>query len=486
MNSNLYYYIIQLFPLFKPILLLLLIIYLGFIKGVLFFYVLHSAYYYIMKQIYHIEPFSAGDKTFVFRPQSEQYNLLGYIVLENDFDVEEMKKMIINNGIRRYKKLRSVNIIKHLDFWWKEIPLNDVLTHYSPFETRINSTIFNTVDDMIKYSFNELNIKFDLEHQLPYKFIFVRNANGVFHNLVIFKADHILSDGVGFVGLLSALADNYDIKLFPTSMKKHNTSIMTILSMIFLSPYFAIYNFYRNLISLNTGLTPFKSTTPISGIPKISISKAFSFSKYSKINKSIGITFNDMMMTVFSSSIKKYFDLYTNYSSNRISVLTPISMRSLPRNPVDLKITNDTSAIACNLPLIDSTSTSNAMMISSEFKKHVRNISMFKVVKILSDICNVCIPYFMTKALYHKAARSFDVTFSNVAFPKEPLVYRNNKVMMMYPVMTTGLTYVYVGIYSYNGNFNVMISVDSSIEVDPGKLMKIYEGEMESMQYIKQ
>ena len=58
--------------------------------------------------------------------------------------------------------------------------------------------------------------------------------------------------------------------------------------------------------------------------------------------------------------------------------------------------------------------------------------------------------------------------------------------MMMYPVMTTGLTYVYVGIYSYNGNFNVMISVDSSIEVDPGKLMKIYEGEMESMQYIKQ
>lgn len=470
--------LLQSFPLTKTILLLSLIYFIGIAKGAVLYFILSHLYIVFMRVVYGLEPFASGDKTFVFRPISEQYNLLGYLILDNQYDIEEMKKAIINRGIKVYKRLRSVNVYKHFDFWWKELPLEDILTKHLPFDIRINTCKFETKKDMINYSYDELNQKFDIYNELPYKFIFIQNNEGMYRNLVIFKADHILSDGVGFVGLLSSLAQNYDVKLFPQSMKKKSANILGIISSILLMPYYAVYNFYRNLYSLNMGKTPFKSETkPISGIPKISLSKEYSFSQYSKINKRMGITFNDMMMAVFSSAIKRYCDLVEKKPLSRISVLTPISLRALPKDAKNLVITNDTTAIGCELPLVDSP-LREVGKISKEFKAHVRNMGMYKIVNILSDFCNTWLPYYCTKNLYHAAAKNFDITFSNVAFPKEPLVYAGCNVTTMYPVITTGLTYVYIGIYSYNGNFNVMISVDSALDLNPDSLMDIFDKEM--------
>ena len=90
-------------------------------------------------------------------------------------------------------------------------------------------------------------------------------------------------------------------------MKKKSANILGIISSILLMPYYAVYNFYRNLYSLNMGNTPFKSLTkPISGIPKISLSKEYSFAKSAKF---------------LSCS---YFKLYTNclnFSSDNLHSL---------------------------------------------------------------------------------------------------------------------------------------------------------------------
>lgn len=100
-----------------------------------------------MYKIFSLEPFSSGDKTFVFRPQSKQYNIMGYIVLEDDYDIQKVKDSIIERGIKQYKKLRSLKQYKFFDFWWKEIPLERCLNELSPFESRVNQVKFDSNED---------------------------------------------------------------------------------------------------------------------------------------------------------------------------------------------------------------------------------------------------------------------------------------------------------------------------------------------------
>lgn len=434
-----------------------------------------------MNKFYGLEPFSAGDKTFVFRPESERYNLLGYIVFEDDYDIEKVRKSIIERGIKRYKKMRSVTVYKNFEFWWKENSVEKVLKELSPFEERINQGTFETTTDLINYSYDDLIDRFNLENQLPYKFIFIKNEKGAFRNLILFKADHLFADGLGIVGLFTGLGENYDINLFPQSMTKNKMSFIQIVATIFYSPYLALYSFYRNLIGLRTGKTIFKSDQKISGFTHTAISKKYKFSSYSRINKKLGITFNDLMMNVFSASIRKYCIKYVGKVPKKLSVITPISNRSLPKDIGELNITNDTSAIACKLKIIKDP-LREYKIISQEFKKNVRNFMMSKVVKTISDFCNDFLPYYLTKFMYGAATSNFDITFSNVALPKQELIYAGYPVKAFYPLISTGLTYAFIGIYSYNGYFSTTVCLDQALNMDPNKLVEIVEKELESIE----
>ena len=82
--------------------------------------------------------------------------------------------------------------------------------------------------DIISYCYEELDILFDLEKELPYKFIMIKNSEGNYKNIIVFKVDHNLADGLGFIGLITALGENYSLNLFPRSMKKHPLQYVSI------------------------------------------------------------------------------------------------------------------------------------------------------------------------------------------------------------------------------------------------------------------
>lgn len=60
--------------------------------------------------------------------------------------------------------------------------------------------------DIISYCYEELDILFDLEKELPYKFIMIKNSEGNYKNII-----HNLADGLGFIGLITALGENYSL-----------------------------------------------------------------------------------------------------------------------------------------------------------------------------------------------------------------------------------------------------------------------------------
>lgn len=430
-----------------------------------------------MFKVFKLEPFSSGDKTFVFRPETERYNFVGYIIFNDDFSIEAIKESIIERGIKQYRKLRSVNCYKFFEFWWKELPIEKCLNELAPFEVRTNIGKFESTQDLINYSYDEIELSFDLYTQLPYKFIFVKNDNGTFKNFILLKVDHCLSDGLGFVGLLTALGENYDLKLFPQSMKKRSISYKQIMISLLLSPYYAFYSFYKQLIQLNTKNTPFKSSKPISGFPKSAISSPYDFGLYSKINKKQGITFNDMMMNAFSAAISKYCAIHCKEAPKRISSIIPISNRSLPKDSKDLQITNDSSAVGCELILINDP-IKQSKIISKEFAKNARNIHMYKMNKVISDFMNDYLPYYLTKFIYHSSTKLIDVIFSNVAMPKEELIYAGYPVKAFYPIMTPGTTYAFIGIYSYSGKFHVSICLDNVLEMNPNELLGLFDDQM--------
>lgn len=474
-------YILQSVPLLRLLLILVLWHYIGLIRAILSYILIIQSYYFYMDKIHSCVPYSSGDRIFCFRTEDEGYNLIGYIVFEEEYDIETMKNCIIERVIKRYRKMRSIACYKNFNFWWKELPLNTVLK-MNPFEEVINTYKFDHLSDFANYAYDELKSRFDIYNELPYKFVFIKSQGGNFRNLLLLKMDHIYSDGLGIIGILSGLGDNYDIKLFPGSMKKHGLNIFQIFSIILATPYITISMFYRNFIKLNTGLTPFKFKDPSkkSGLPKIALSPEYNFSTYSKINKKMGITFNDLVMSVFSSAIKKYFVRFNLPVPKRISVLIPISNRPLPVDIKNLSITNDTSAGACELILIDDV-IKDCKKISNEFKKNVRNFIKAKVVKVMSDFLNVFSPYYMTEFLYFGATKGLDITESNVALPKEKLIYAGTPVKGFYPLMTTGLTNAFFGIYSYCGTFNTMISLDQNLDIDSNKLMAIFDEEMQNL-----
>lgn len=474
---NLTFAIMQVYPLLKLLFYLSWIYFFGIVKGVLFGVVFHHLYLVLMRKLYCLEHFSPGDRLFVFPPKEEMYNLMGFLVFDNDFELDRIKESIIERGIKTYKKLRCVQCIKFFDFWWKEIPLSDCLGKLNPLQVKRNYKKFNEIQDLIDLSYEELPKSFDLEKELPYQFTIIKNDEGKYRNVLILKFHHMLSDGLGFIGLITALGENYSLKIFPQSMKKTGPSICQIIFSALQFPYYLIMPFFQHFFTLKSGSTPFKNALKKTGLPKISISQQYDFATYSAISKSLNITFNDMMMTAFSAAIKAYCKDHFSFIPQRVISICPISNRGLPQNPKHLSITNDSSGIGCALTLIDDPIKDRAI-ITNEFKFKLRNIYLTKIVKFSADLCNTIIPYFLTKIMYRHIYAQCDILFSNVALTREPLIYGGSKIVELYPLISPMNSKSFIGIYSYNGKFSCTVCVDQCLEMNPEVFMKYVENQL--------
>ena len=183
------------------------------------------------------------------------------------------------------------------------------------------------------------------------------------------------------------------------------------------------------------------------------------------------------MMAAFSSAIKHFCKDHYHIVPSQIITINPISNRGLPSDPKRLSITNDSSGIGCTLKLVDDP-IKESKEISKEFAFKLRNFYLRKIVKFASDLCNLTAPYFLSKLMYAFAYRHCDILFSNVALPKEALVYSRSKVNEIYSLLTPGNTKAMVAIYSYNGYFSWTICTDRCLDVSPELLMKYVDKEM--------
>lgn len=453
----------------------------GLLKGIILSYLLHSAYKWIMLKVFKLEALSDGDLIFMWSDHEDAHNMIGLLTLET-FDPVAIREMLIERGIKQFRKLRSRLVYKFFDFWWEEVPVEEAVKRIQIIDN-FNYVIKNQ-QDLIGYTREELAVRFDLDRELPFVFKIVQSPESApeYKNMLIIKFDHCFTDGLGFISMITALADNYDVKLFPQSMRKQKSWKKTIFA-ILLIPYYILYICVRNFLILKSGRTPFKSSKPITGTAKTGLSEAMDFLTYSKVSKILGITFNDLMMSVFAASIRKYCKEHFDRIPESVITMTPISDRKIPESLHDIRITNDATGIACNLNLIQDP-IKDCKIIHKEYANNVRSLPMVMAIKKLMDLLHRYSPFYLTKFIIKQASQNFDITFSNVAGPLQHLYYAGSRLTEMFPFFTTGFTYAFIAIYSYRGKFRLNITLDNALNLDPNLLLKYLYIELEHIQTV--
>lgn len=471
-------FILKSVPLFKILIFISIIYYFGFFYGISISLALHKFHMFLMQKIFNMIPLAPGDLNFVWMDDKDRYNLVVFMVFDNEnFDAEMIKNLLIDRGIKKFQKLRSRLRFKFFEFYWEEVSEKEATKTIQIIRNN-DKYLFDSNEDITKFSYTEIAKRIDILDEFPFKFLIVHNDKAKIRNTLLIKFDHSFSDGLGLIGLICGLADNYSLDLFPGNMNKKN-SILGFIFTILLFPYLAIYSMYRNIYSISTKESPFKiSYDKKKGQPRIQMTGLLNFEKISKICKKLKITFNDMIMSIISSASKKFMEKKGLKKPKHLSCMVPITSRKPPKTIEEIMITNDSTAIGCKIDLIENP-LENCLIIREEFSKHVRNPYLFLFTKILIDSFFKFLPCYVMKEIILANSRGIDFTISNVPGPKSALYYSGCKVRELICFTSTGFLSSFLAVFSYNGTYRFVICFDEALDLDIEEYKRIILKEVE-------
>jgi NRPS condensation-like uncharacterized protein len=461
-------YLFQSIPLFKMAIFFFIISKFGFIFGIILSLILHKFHMFLMEKFFKMIPLSPGDLTFVWMNDKDRYNVVLFLKFE-EFNAEKIKNLLIERGLKNFQKLRSKLRFKFLEFYWEEVSVEEASKTIEIIKNNDNYC-FNTNEDITNCSYGEIDNRIDIMNDFPYRFLIIENDKAKIKNTLLIKFDHSFSDGLGIIGLICGLADNYSLDLFPGFNKKH--SILGFIYTFLFLPYLIIYSFYRNLFHLSTKNSPFKIDHKLrAGRSKFQMTELIDFVEISKICKSLNITFNDMIMSLISSASKKYIEENNLKLPKHFSCLVPVSSRKPAENIKDILITNDSTAIGCKIEII-SDPIKECNKIKKEFSTHVRNPYFFLFTTLMVNCLNKFFPSYLMRYIIHSTSEGIDFTISNVPGPKSNLIYSGYKVTELIGYTSTGFLSSFLFVFSYNGSFRFVCCFDEALGLDADKYIK--------------
>ncbi len=427
-----------------------------------------------------MERISPGDLTFMWNTPEKTFSVLITICLDK-MDAEGIKNLIIEKGIKKIRKLRCRLSYDFFEWWWKETSLEEAISrieiHNSP-NSKIN---LKNKEEFENWAHEQLASRFDYTNELLYKFFIIENKDNdsEFKNLLVLKTDHSFTDGVSLMNLICGIADNYDQKLFPATFSKSYHKVYDILAFL-LFPLYLIKTMYLVFFDLKTVETPFKSNNPMNGIPKVILSDRLNLDDYMNVRKKLGITFNDLFVAAISSASRKYIKKHKDIQHVPEHILTvfPVNLKPIPRSLDDIVITNNSAGIIMKIKLIEDPIKENHV-VSRSLKDLLRNFYYVKTGKMISDLLNDYLPFYLSNKVIMDTYRRVDLTISNVPGPKDPIYYAGCKVLDMVPMFKSGFIQTFIGINSYLGKFRIIYAMDCSIEEDPDLFISIFQNELE-------
>lgn len=457
---------------FKLFLICILIIRYGPLFGIPCFVLSFSCYRILIYRWFKLIPLSPSDVCFLSNSNYERYNIIGVLKISS-FNSEEIKQMIIEKAIKQLKRMRLILTYNIFNYYWREISVTKASKAVSIIENEIEDK------DINKYIESELHQYIDIRESPPYeiKIIKIKNQD---KGVVLFKFDHILSDGLGIISLMCSLDDNYNAELFPKIMKLNSQYELSYLGIILHYLAFIIYGPYSMFVMFfqNAGKTPFKSTKSLEEEFTIGIGKEHSLLQFNKIRKDKNLSFNQAIMSILSNVC---YDICNNEKEMNksqikyIKCMIPVCRKPVPSSISKIKLSNEANFIYVNLPLINYKNKEEVSTLSSNLQNTLSNTYLNFAYLTWPSIISHFISFRVINIFSYFYFRNVDLIVSNIPGPTREIKYNGSQIESLYPVITPGKGVPFICVTSYNNKFVVTISISKKLPLDSKKIINQIE-----------
>jgi len=394
--------------------------------------------------------------------------MTGYFLLDS-FSPEKLKQILIDKGIQKFSRLRKKVVYRFGGYYWKEFPLDEAIKESINIMPEVN---LKNNDDIEAYTIKEQATPY-LLNEFPYTFKIMKQGDA---GILLVKFDHCLADGIGMIGLLIAMSDNYSLDLYPAL---HDVSFITKAFIDLLMPFYILY-IIVTYSAKKYKKTPFRLKPDLkrSNKKKIGISKYFPFQTLITIAKNNHLTFNDLLMGIISKIAKGIFK-DNNTNEKYLECGISINIRAMPDCLDNHKLINEKSGLILKLKLIDDPIT-EGKEIQKE-TKIVKSPFMAFTGHYLVILMEKVIPASLISYLLSIALNYTDVIASNVPGPKKEISYNGIKATNILIVPNANTINFFLVATTYNGQLQITLNTDTAIDICAKKFITLIEQEFENI-----
>lgn len=441
----------------------------GYIIGIITTFIAINAYRYFMLKFFNLTSIET-DAAQIGYKENERYNM-GLVVSLENIQPEKLKELLIERGIKKMLRLRSKLVYKFFNYWWAEVPLKEAISVVK---------IIKPIDELKMEEFinNEVNTYVEIFSTLSYEIQIVpfKNSNKGF---ILFKMDHVMSDGLGITSLLNCIADNYSDQLFhPLFRNRHYTLASKIYDWA-LFPFYGPYHSLRVLFADRTSTIYKNIDVKGTGKSIITHTKLYDMSDFENIKKKYSISFNDITLSVVSLALTR-ISRKRNYTTKAMNFVIPVGRKGMPHSIEQVQLSNKAQGFMISLPLIDNFEIGCKHMsktVNKDLKISPLCSAGFNTQHILGEF----VPQELFNWFSCECLKTLDMIFSNVPGPTDYLFYGGSKVTELTPYVTAGRAKVFMGVVTYRKQFKFMISHDTILEVHPNEVVQAIEKIIEEL-----
>jgi len=238
----------------------------------------------------------------------------------------------------------------------------------------------------------------------------------------VFKCHHSLADGIAIILMYFNLQDKPDMNDMPRIAVKfsflQNFICFTILPFIMIK---IVLNLFFVLPAANNGLknpSSHKSYTPLK---RACFSESIPLEMIKAKGKELGVTLNDVVMTVLSNSLKEYYVEHANDNkTDQVHLAVPYSLRPPPvKSASDFNFDNQFAILPLKFKLT-SEFASGLKVIKADMDNMKTSVDPFGYYYIIMLL--MLMPHMIRSFFLELFVSKLTFVFSNVPGPRSPFI----------------------------------------------------------------
>jgi len=280
-------------------------------------------------------------------------------------------------------------------------------------------------DQITKFMCQQQNIREPFDN-VQYKFFLIPDYQPD-KSVVIMKAHHCFTDGLGFGAFLLMLSGNYDKNalpaLKPLSFVK-NVMIWLLMPYLFLKNALSIAFTFRNYNCI-------KKRWPMTGKKNGAFTNSLDIYAMKTYCKANGCTINDYTTSLISNTLYEYMENHpeidgTNFEiPDFVSLGMPFSLRQPEARIEDFKIVNDFAAVPLNIK-IRKTLNESLSILKKQFQQMRTSLDVFGVLQVFNF--SVHLPFTLPRFGMDFISDKYTIIYSNLNASKVPYVFDGRRM----------------------------------------------------------